>query len=118
MAGGTALGSLAGFPGLGLLLGTLPTAAARLVGNRFTDPRFVQNVVHPPGVRGTLDLSRLLAAAVGGNAPSDGADQPGLLPGTNDVFLPSPRKKAANEALRTADDLARSPLKTLRVPGF
>ena len=118
IAGGTALGSLAGFPGLGLLLGTLPTAAARLVGNRFTDPRFVQNVVHPPGVRGTLDLSRLLAAAVGGNAPSDGADQPGLLPGTNDVFLPSPRREAVNKTLQTADDLARRPLKTLRVPGF
>jgi hypothetical protein len=119
ITGGTIAGSLLGVPGLGFLAGTLPHAAARLVGNRFTDPNFVRNVVHPPGVRGTLDLSRLLAAAVGGNA-----EPPGEPVSTNaPASISNPRgpgvgKKALTAIDRKAGEFVRRPLRTLGLPGF
>jgi hypothetical protein len=76
---GAGAGSLFGFPALGALLPLIPSAMARLVGNRFTDPTFTRNVIHPPSLRDSLDLSRLLAAAVGGNSGTPPPDTGTLL---------------------------------------
>jgi hypothetical protein len=69
--GGAAAGALSfGVPGLGALVGLLPSATARFFGSRLTDPRFVERIIHPPTVGESLSLPRILGAAVGEQDPN------------------------------------------------
>lgn len=57
----------------GLLKALTPSLLARTIANRFTNDRFVRQIVHPPNLSQTLDIPRILAAGAT-TAPAQGRE--------------------------------------------